>query len=112
MEKITKKSFIDTLCSGKSKFISSVFRKSDEWIIKALKTVLPENLEKVESRTVKERHANYITFSNGSSLDFNQEGTKEYFKHTENGIDFIIQKLTTWDDFDGANKENYIIYSI
>lgn len=112
MERITKKSFIDTLCNGKSKFIASVFRKSDEWLTEKLKGVNPEILEKVESRKVTERHAEYITFSNGSRLDFDQNGTKEYYKHNENGIDFLIQKTTTFDEFDETNHENYIVYSI
>ena len=113
MERITKRSFIETLCSGKSKFIASVFRKSDEWISPKLNGINPETLEKVESRTVIEKHAEYIVFSNGSRLDFNQNGTKEYYKlQNENGIDFIIQKTTYFDDFDEVNNENYIIYSI
>ena len=52
-------------------------------------------------------------FSNGSRLDFNQEGKKEYFSYKNgNGIQFVIQRTEIFDDFDGKINLNYIVYIV
>lgn len=113
MNTITKKSFIEVLTNNKSCFVDSVFRWDDEKITKALNRIKPEQIEKAEKRTVKEKHSNYIVFSNGSRLDFNQYGEKIYIEYINiYGALFIIQKTIVFDDFDNEYHNNYIVYAI
>lgn len=111
MEKITKKEFLETLRSNKSILMGSIFRWMDEKAIRAMeKTMLDETMER---RTVTENHANYIVFSNGGRLDFDQIGKKEYFKHENaGGVKYILQRTAEHDDFDDVENLSYIIYAI
>lgn len=114
MERITRKTFTDIICNNTSVFcgsVGSVRRWGDEKILRAMENTMvhPETLR----RTVAEKHSNYIIFSNGSRLDFAQSGKNEYFEHTnKNGVKFIWQRLTVWDDFDKMEYQSYIVYAI
>ena len=112
MEKITKKNFIELLCTHKSGFIGSYFRKNDEWILKGFSALNPDAVQHMNTRTVKNKRSNSLVFSGGSVLDFSQEGNKEYFKHDQSGITYIYQKLSVYDDFTEKNENNYIIYAL
>lgn len=130
MEKITKREFIEILNNHPSILAGSFFRRNDDEIIKAMENCKGIS-EKAKRRTVTENHSNYIVFSNGSRLDFNQKGKNEYFRHKSgNGIEFILQRLTTeTEDFDAEEDyynehgnfncgsifredQNYVIYAI
>lgn len=113
MEKITKKHFIELLCNNGSVFAGSVFKKTDEWIIKALEKIEPEKVKTAERRTVTEKHDKYIVFSNGSRSGFDQDGKYECYEHmTGNGGYYIIQRLETWDRWDNEYNYSYVIYAI
>lgn len=120
-EKITKKNFIEILTNNNSVLFGSVFRWTDEKVQKALNkdiitdlyfnAAIKNNLAEV--REVKKCFSNHLLFSNGSNLYFDDEGKKEYFTFTNNNNAlFIIKKNTYYDDFDGKNYENYIVYYI
>lgn len=112
MEKITKKQFVEILTSHTSVFCGSVFRWNDEKCERAMESIgkIDENDER---RTVTEKHTNFIVFSGGSRLYFDQEGKNEYFSYqNENGVRFVLQRTTSHDDFDDADYQDYIIYAI
>lgn len=112
MEKITRKTFIEILASNKTVLAGSVFRWNDERCIKAIERIAAID-ENQERRTVTEKHSGYILFSNGSRLDFTQNGEKEYFSHTnETGIKFVFQRTKYYDDFDEKFYFDYIVYAI
>lgn len=111
MTQITKKEFIETLSNNETILAGSVFRQSDERCINAMARITTINNAK--RRTVTEAHCNYIVFSNGSRLDFNQVGTKKYFSYTNtHGIHFLIQRTEVYDDFDEKFYKNYIVYMV
>lgn len=111
MQKITRKEFTAILTEKASVFMGSVFRWNDEKCARAMEGIARID-EKTERRTVTENHASYILFSNGSRLDFNQEGKKEYFEYeNENGVKFVLQKTTVqvrdWDAEEEYWKEHH-----
>lgn len=112
MTQITKKEFIETLSNNETILAGSIFRWTDEKCISAMERIT--NIDKkVKRRTVTEKHSNYIVFSGGSRLDFNQVGTKEYFSYTNTyGIHFLIQRTEVYDDFDEKFYKNYIVYMV
>ena len=112
MEKITKKSFIELLCTHKSGFIGSYFRKNDEWILKGFSALNPDAVQHMNTRTVKNKRSNSLVFSDDCTLDFGQKGTKEYFKHEQSGITYIYQKLSVYSECYERITENYIIYAL
>ena len=117
MKKITNKHFIELLCNNGSVFAGRVWQKNDDIIIKAMDNITVENVEKIEEkagrRTVKEKHAKYIIFSNGSRMGFDQDGKYECFEHfNKNGIYLIVQRLEWYDDFDKKYYYNYLVYII
>lgn len=73
MEKITRKEFTEILTNNRTILAGSVFRWNDDKCIAGMENIKAIS-EKAERRTVTEKHSNYIVFSNGSRLDFNQEG--------------------------------------
>lgn len=112
MEKITRKAFLEILTENTSILAGSVFRWNDKKCIAGMETIKAIN-EKAERRTVTEKHTNYILFSNGSRLAFDQEGKYDYFIYeNKNGVKFAIQRLTRWDDFDEAEYLDYIVYIV
>lgn len=109
MKKITKAAFIDYLCNHQTILAGSVFRWNDGRLLRAVENIKPEKTDK--RRVVTEKHANFLMFSDGGRLDFNQQGKKEYFLHTNaTGTDLIWQKRTTFDEFDKKNEYHYIVY--
>lgn len=114
MQKITKKKFIEELINKRSKFVTSVFRRTDEIILNGLNTSdIEVKLATVNYRTVTETHSNHIVFSNGSSLYFNQQGKKEYFEHTNgNGTRFLVQRTSYHDERSKDTVMDYIVYAI
>lgn len=112
MKKITRKEFTEILINNKTVLAGSVFRWTDEKCIAGMEKVNAVN-EKAERRTVTEKHVNYLVFSNGSRLDFNQSGRKEYFSYkNKSGIQFVIQRTEIFDDFDEEINLIYIIYIV
>lgn len=112
MKKITRKAFTEILTRNTSILMGSVFRWNDEKCARAMDSIR-EIDENSQRRTVTENHANYLLFSNGSRLDFDQEGKKEYFTYeNENGVKFAIQRTERHDDFDEADYLDYIVYAI
>ena len=112
MEKITRKEFTEILTNNKTVLAGSVFRWNDEKCIAGMENIKSAN-ENAERRKVTEKHSNYIVFSNGSRLYFDQEGKKEYFSYKNgNGIQFVIQRTEIFDDFDGKFDLNYIVYIV
>lgn len=112
MEKITRKEFTEILTNNRTILAGSVFRWNDEKCIAGMENIKVIG-EKAERRTVTEKHSNYIVFSNGSRLDFNQEGKKEYFSYKNgNGVQFVIQRTEIFDDFDEKINLNYIVYIV
>lgn len=112
MEKITRKEFTEILTNNRTILAGSAFRWNDEKCITGMENIKAIG-EKAERRTVTEKHSNYIVFSNGSRLDFNQEGKKEYFSYTSgNGVQFVIQRTEIFDDFDEKINLNYIVYIV
>lgn len=112
MEKITRKAFIEVLENNKTVLAGSVFRWNDERCTKAIERITAID-ERQELRTVTEKHSGYIVFSNGSRLDFTQNGEKEYFSHTNgSGIKFVFQRTKYYDDFDEKFYFDYIVYAI
>lgn len=107
MKKITKKEFISILNDKSSVFIGTVFRiksQAENFIPKATQDII--SIDGSERRTVTENHNNYIVFSGGSRLDFNQIDNKEYFTHeNEHGITFLTQQTeTTERDWDAEEE--------
>lgn len=112
MKKITRKEFTEILTNNRTILAGSVFRWNDEKCIAGMKNIKTIS-EKAERRTVTEKHSNYIVFSNGSHLDFNQKGKKEYFSYkNENGVQFVVQRTEIFDDFDEKINLNYIVYIV
>lgn len=112
MEKVTRKEFTEILTNNRTILAGSVFRWNDEKCIAGMENIKAIS-EKAERRTVTENHSNHIVFSNGSRLDFNQEGKKEYFSYKNgNGVQFVIQRTEIFDDFDGKFNLNYIVYIV
>lgn len=112
MEKITRKEFTEILTNNRTILAGSVFRWNDEKCIAGMENIKAIG-KKAERRTVTEKHSNYIVFSNGSRLDFNQEGKKEYFSYKNgNGVQFVIQRTEIFDDFDEKINLNYIVYIV
>lgn len=112
MNQITKKEFIETLSNNETIFVGSLFRYNDRKCINAMERIITIN-KNIKRRTVTEEHSNYIVFSDGSRLDFNQAGTKKYFSYTNtHGIHFLIQRTEVYDDFDEKFYKNYIVYSV
>ena len=111
MEKITKKSFIETISENATYFCGSVFRKTDEIIKTAMNTC--NSFDGFQKRNVKIKQSNAVQFSNGSWLYFDQEGKKEYFKYVNKfGMTHLIQKTTYHDRFDDVDYSDYIIYGL
>ena len=111
MTQITKKEFIETLSNNETILVDSIFCRNDEICINVMARITTINYAK--RRTVTEEHSNYIVFSDGSRLDFNQTGTKKYFSYTNTyGIHFLIQRTEVYDDFDEKFYKNYIVYMV
>lgn len=113
MEICTKKHFLELLCNNGSSFFAPARWKSDEWIVAAMDGITPEAVAMAPRRTVAEIHSQYIVFSGGSRLSFDQEGKYQCFTYrNKNGIYFAVQRHEYWDDFDGITRYNYIVYVI
>lgn len=97
MTQITKKEFIETLSNNETILADSIFRYNDRKCINAMERTMERIItinKNIKRRTVTEEHSNYIVFSDGSRLDFNQAGTKKIFQ---------LHKYT-WNSF--LNSEN------
>ena len=112
MLRITKKTFIDTLCNTESVFAGSVFKWNDDKIIAAIGELDPQAMKQSDRRTVRAKHSNHVVFSNGSYLYFNQNGEKTYLEHECNGIKYIMQKTHRYDDFDKKWYDDYVVYAL
>lgn len=116
MNQITKKEFIEILSSNETILVDSVFRYNDRKCINSMENAMERIIttnKNVKRRTVTGEHSNYIVFSDGSRLDFNQAGTKKYFSYTNTyGIHFLIQRTEVYDDYDEKFYKNYIVYMV
>ena len=123
MEKITKKKFFGILEHTENILIDGLYINSD-YIRKYgwNDGKLEASLNAVESdivrknpndfRSVKENHATYLRFSDGSRLYNNQSGKHEYYYCKRNGNSFLILKRIVWDQFDEMENYKYIVYVI
>lgn len=112
MTQITQKEFIETLSNNETILVDSGFYYSDGTYINAMERIITIN-KNIKRRTVTEEHSDYIVFSDGSRLDFNQAGTKKYFSYTNtHGVHFLIQKTEIYDDFDEKFYKIYIVYMV
>lgn len=114
MMKITKKLFCELLANNESVLVGSAFRKSDKWLAYALDRVPPEKVcNPLNFRSVYRMTASEIKFSDGSNLSLTQAGKREYMIHkNRDGVTFVVQKLTTWDEFDKKYNEHYVAYAL
>lgn len=133
MKAITRNEFVKRLTENTSLFMGNV-RNMDEnrfvfWTLESL-TIIDAG-QAAKRRTVTENHVNFIIFSDGSRLDFNQAGKNDYFEHTNQyGIKYAVMRTTVqvrdwqaeekyWDEhgnFDCGElykeQHNYIVYVI
>lgn len=116
MTQITKKEFIETLSNNETILVDNLFRYNDRKCINAMENAMERIItinKNVKRRTVTKEHSNYIVFSDGSRLDFNQVGTKKYFSYTNRyGIYFLIQITEVYDDFDEKFYRSYVVYMV
>lgn len=116
MTQITKKEFIETLSNNETILADSIFRYCNGKCIKAMEHAMERIAtinKNAKRRTVTEAHCNYIVFSDGSRLDFNQTGTKKYFSYTNTyGIYFLIWITEVYDDFDKKFYRTYVVYMV
>ena len=100
MKKITKKEFIETLCSATTAQIvvkrGKALTESDVALIKRITSANAEVEYKIEPewRTVVKRQSNAVMFSNGSGLYFDQVGDKKYYR-----VGDTILQITTDGDY-------------
>ena len=110
MEKITKKEFRNLLENKQNCLVQAFYQKKS--MIEFLDGKLPTlNVEKFNNfRTAKRIRSNSIEFSNDSSIYFNENGDKSYFRLN----DFLISETITLNDFGSVKEETfgYIIYLI
>lgn len=107
-KQITKKEFIDMLVSAKNVgFVWGGYNRRIDF-----KKVTAENYDKladdstVDWRTILKANNYQIVWSNGSTLSFNQTGTKTYWR-----IGRIIMQLNFIEDSDPAyNNQSAVIY--
>lgn len=116
MNQITKKGFIETLSNNEIILVDSGFYYSDGTCINAMEHAMERIAtinKNAKRRTVTEAHCNYIVFSDGTRLDFNQTGTKKFFSYTNTyGIYFLIWITEVYDDFDKKFYRNYVVYMV
>ena len=105
---ITKKEFINTLVSAKNVgFVWGGFNPRVDF-----KKVISENYDEfakdscADWRTIQKANSYQIVWSNGSTLSFDQTGTKTYWR-----IGRIIMQLNFIEDSDPAyNNQSAVIY--
>lgn len=120
--KITKTSFINDIKENKSLFLASdiVSNKPKDYGNTFLKTVaVPSKLLSIidarkknnEWRTVVRVNSNSIKFSNNSSLFFDQQGEKSFYKmKLKNGTCYLSYLIASDDSnpFMDSNDDNYV----
>lgn len=111
MKKITKKEFINTLATNASVFIGSYFNADIDRIMEALNSA-DIDFGTMDVRTVNAVTSNSLLFNNGSRLTLNQYGKNIYYMYTVNDLVYLIQDNCTYDDFDGCDRHNMVIYAI
>lgn len=110
MEKITKKEFIELLLHHKSILLGAIPTSS-----KGLHTVIDqlalrfEPTDENEVRTVEQVRTNSIQFSNGSSIYFDGQGTKTYWKNRN-----VVYQYTRIDysQDDSCNLEGVVYCAV
>ena len=110
MEKITKKEFRTLLETKQDCLVQAFYQKKSmiEFLDKRLPTLDVEQFN--EFRTAKRIQTNAIQFSNDSSICFNENGDKSYYRLNN----FLISETITLNDFGSVKEETfgYIIYLI
>ena len=110
MERITKKEFRNLLETKQNCLVQAFCQKKSmiEFLDEKLPTLNVEELG--DFRASKYVRSNSIEFSDGSSIYFNVNGDKRYFRMN----DFLISETITFDDFGSVQEETfgYIIYLI
>lgn len=111
MKRITKKEFINTLETNASVFIGSYFNADIDYIMEALNSA-SINFDAMDTRTVTAVTSTALLFSDGSRLTLNQYGKNVYYEYTVSGLVCLIQDHCVYDDFDGCDRHNMVIYAI
>lgn len=97
MEKITRKAFIETLCGNMTVFLGCT-RQSAEKVEECLDSILAGTFDGkkiLEHRTAKQR-SNFIEFTGGSRLYFDQSGTKTCYHVEKMGYHvYIFERVST-----------------
>jgi len=110
MKKITKKEFRTLLETKQNCLVQAFCQKKS--MIEFLDEKLPAlNVDEFSDfRDAKRVRSNSIEFSDSSSIYFNDNGEKGYFRMN----DFLISETITFDDFGSVIEETfgYIIYLI
>ena len=110
MERITKKEFRTLLETKQNCLVQAFCQKKS--MIEFLDEKLPAlNVDEFSDfRDAKCIRSTSIEFSDGSSIYFNVNGDKRYFRMN----DFLISETITFDDFGSVQEETfgYIIYLI
>lgn len=112
MKICTKKKFLDTFCRNCIVYVGTFFHESDEWVANALERIEPRCVFIFYDTTVEIRN-DYIVFSNGGRLSFEQEGNYTFYEHLgKNGIYFMVCRHEFLDKFDGKTYRTYTVYAI
>ncbi len=111
MKKITKQEFINILETNVSAFIGSYFNADIDRIMEALNSA-SINFDAADTCTVAAVTSTALLFSNGSRLTLNQYGKNSYYAFHVNGLVYLMQDNSYFDDFDGCDRHNCIIYAV
>lgn len=111
MKKITKKEFIKALETNASVFIGSYFNADIDYIMEALNSASID-FDAAEARTVNAVTSNSLLFNNGSRLILNQYGKNVYYECVVEDLIYLIQDNSYFDNFDGCDRHNCIVYAI
>ena len=105
MERITKKEFIQEMENNNHVFFGCLRREAATDEIQLAIDNFNNTNSIVETRNVKETHATYLLFNNGSRLLFNQKGKHSFYKlsHAGNTILAYIR------DYNGDKHSCYYL---
>lgn len=113
MTRITKKAFIAAVAENTTTF--EVCTRWSRGITAEKVRAALESLEtlKGKRRRVTVQRSSYLEFTGGSRLYLDQGGKNEYYAHrTRSGLQFYIAANTIFDEWEGVNKTQWIIYGV
>ena len=114
MKKITRKEFTAAICGNMTVFFGTS-RHNAAWIAERLENAAKgwkESEAITEHRTAVEK-SNYIEFTGGSRLYFDEKNAEKTCYHAESlGLDFYLYEIKTYSPFDGSENYRTCIYLI